>query len=91
LAAEPAIVMLDEPAAGMNPTETRALAATIRAIAGGGIGVLLIEHDMRLVRAACDRVVVLNFGEVLAEGTPAEVARDPAVVEAYLGTSEQSA
>ena len=87
LAAEPAIVMLDEPAAGMNPTETRSLVETIRAIARTGIGVLLIEHDMALVRAACDAVVVLNFGEVLGRGTPEEIARNPAVVEAYLGTS----
>jgi ABC-type branched-subunit amino acid transport system ATPase component len=86
LAAHPAIVMLDEPAAGMNPAETTHLVGTIRAIARDGAGVLLIEHDMTLARAACDAVVVLNFGEVLARGTPASVARDPAVVEAYLGT-----
>jgi branched-chain amino acid transport system permease protein len=87
LAAEPAIVMLDEPAAGMNPIETASLVQTIRAIAREGIGVLLIEHDMALVRAACDAVVVLNFGEVIGRGTPEEIARDPAVIEAYLGTS----
>jgi branched-chain amino acid transport system ATP-binding protein len=85
LAAEPAIVMLDEPAAGMNPTETAHLVDTIRAIAASGIGVLLIEHDMSLVRAACDRVVVLNFGEVIATGTPDAIVADPAVIEAYLG------
>jgi branched-chain amino acid transport system permease protein len=86
LAAAPSIVMLDEPAAGMNPTETAHLVETIRAIAASGIGVLLIEHDMSLVRAACDRVVVLNFGEVIASGTPAEIVANPAVIEAYLGT-----
>jgi ABC-type branched-subunit amino acid transport system ATPase component len=88
LAARPSIVMLDEPAAGMNPAETGRLVETIRSIAAGGIGVLLIEHDMALVRAACDQVVVLNFGRVLARGTPSEIVNDPAVIEAYLGTTE---
>jgi ABC-type branched-subunit amino acid transport system ATPase component len=91
LASQPAILMLDEPAAGMNPTETAHLVDTIRALAQSGIGVLLIEHDMTLVRAACDQVVVLNFGEVLARGTPADIARDPAVIEAYLGTTAEIA
>ena len=91
LGAQPSILMLDEPAAGMNPTETAHLVETIRALAASGIGILLIEHDMALVRAACDDVVVLNFGEVLARGTPAEIARDPAVIEAYLGTTAEIA
>ena len=86
LASEPAILMLDEPAAGMNRNETTTLGATIRRLAVEGIGILLIEHDMALVRAVCDRVVVLNFGEVIARGTPEEIALDPAVVEAYLGS-----
>jgi ABC-type branched-subunit amino acid transport system ATPase component len=90
LAAAPAIVMLDEPAAGMNPSETVRLVETIRGIAEGGIGVLLIEHDMSLVRAACDGVVVLNFGVVIARGTPAAVARDPIVIEAYLGSGAEA-
>jgi ABC-type branched-subunit amino acid transport system ATPase component len=90
LAAAPLVVMLDEPAAGMNPSETVRLVDTIRGIAASGIGVLLIEHDMSLVRAACDRVVVLNFGVVIARGTPGEVALDPVVVEAYLGSGAEA-
>ena len=86
LATQPLTVLLDEPAAGMNPVETSALGSVIRSIASEGVGILLVEHDMSLVRAICDEVVVLNFGEVIATGTPQHIAADPAVIEAYLGT-----
>lgn len=86
----PQLLLLDEPAAGGNPAEKAELEAVIRRVnAEFGVSVLLIEHDMRLVMAIAERVVVLNFGSVIAEGTPREIQADPAVVEAYLGTSEK--
>jgi branched-chain amino acid transport system ATP-binding protein len=88
LGTNPRLLLLDEPAAGTNPSEKRDLEALIRRIRDGlNITVLLIEHDMRLVMALADRVVVLNFGKVIATGTPAEIQRHEAVVEAYLGTA----
>jgi len=91
LGTRPGAVLLDEPAAGTNPVEKRDLAALIKQVNDDGIGVLLIEHDMKLVMSVADRIVVLNFGRKIAEGTPEQIQRDPAVVAAYLGTSEEEA
>jgi branched-chain amino acid transport system ATP-binding protein len=88
LAVEPRLILMDEPAAGLNSQETLALAGLIGRIRDLGITVVLVEHDMELVMDICDRIVVLNLGRKLAEGTPREIQENPEVVAAYLGSDD---
>jgi branched-chain amino acid transport system ATP-binding protein len=88
MATEPKLLCLDEPAAGFNPAEKKKLMELIRRVRDQGYTVLLIEHDMRLVMGVTDRIVVLEFGQKIAEGTPAEIRDNPAVIAAYLGVEE---
>ena len=88
LAAQPRLLLLDEPAAGLDSRESEELGAHLRAIADSGQSTLLIDHDMGLVLSICDRVVVLEFGKVIADGAPESVRNDPRVVSAYLGGAE---
>lgn len=91
LASKPKMLLLDEPAAGLNPTETSEISTLIQSIARGGLTVMLVEHDMKMVMGISDRVTVLNYGVKLLSGTTAEVRRDPRVIKAYLGVDAPAA
>ncbi len=90
LATRPKLLLLDEPTAGMNPTETRTLGEQILTLRDDGIAILVIEHDMSLIHQVCDEVYVLNFGQVISHGTPNEIKADPNVIEAYLGSDDDT-
>ena len=88
LATDPTLIILDEPAAGLNEQESIELMALIEEVRGSGITVLLIEHDMKVVMGICERIIVLDYGKKIAEGTPEEIQKNPQVIKAYLGEEE---
>jgi branched-chain amino acid transport system ATP-binding protein len=90
LVARPRMLLLDEPAAGLNDSETAELAALLVAIRDGGITILVVEHNMSLVMGVADQVIVLDAGSIVANGTPEEIQRDPRVIEAYIGSEHHA-
>ena len=91
MAAEPELLLLDEPVTGMNPMETMDMMQKIRMLNENGVTILLVDHNMRTVMGACQKLTVLNFGQVITEGTPEEVRKNKGVIEAYLGVGAQHA
>jgi branched-chain amino acid transport system ATP-binding protein len=91
LATRPRVLLMDEPAAGLNPNETRALGGLFQRLRSRGINIVLVEHDMRLVMSVCDRILVLNYGRPIALGRPDDIRADAQVIEAYLGGADEIA
>ena len=91
VAAKPTLLLMDEPFTGMNSEETRQMMDVVRKVRDRGVTVLLVEHDMQAVMGLCDRITVLNFGQLLAEGTPGEIRQHPEVIQAYLGATGDAA
>jgi branched-chain amino acid transport system ATP-binding protein len=90
MATQPKMLLLDEPTVGMNPSETQEMIRLIGAIRERGTTILLIEHDMRVVMGICQRIIVLNYGLKIAEGSPEEIRKNPEVIAAYLGSEESA-
>ena len=91
LAADPKLILLDEPFTGMNPEETGRMMELVHSVRDRGVTVMLVEHDMQAVMGLCETITVMNFGTLLTEGTPEQVRKDPVVIEAYLGTATRAA
>ena len=91
LAVKPSMLLLDEPVSGMNPSETARFVKLVEKIRTSGVTILLVEHDMPMVMEVCNRIVVLNYGRIIAEGTPSEIQNNPEVIRAYLGQGKKRA